>query len=463
MLAPAVIANIALLLANITPSFVSASPIGSLLDGQALIEARKLRIGQRDQPDEGEWNVKNHLGNLSPYFSAPSNGYTTELPAGCVVDQVQLMHRHGSRFPLPTELPYIEAVFELLHEHHDLLANVSEPFQFLKTWKPTLGEDNLTPMGRQELFNHGVEFNLTYPQFSTSLLLSSPQDRVLESAKWFQMGYNGRNYANQSKIVPLTSTVAPISWIRPSDTCSLWKYDYGLTAVNDWNAIYLPPIVSRINDDLPGFNFTADSIHGMLYACAYETAAVGHTPWCAVFESEEILDFEYELDLLMNYAFGYGLPQELGPILGSVYVNKLIERLTNATGNATDLYLEFGHDTTIDLALTALGLAKDTPNISASERGAPNATRRWMTSQQVPFAAKMITERISCTSSNTTNTDTWIRFLLNDAPFPILTCGDKMNSSTGACPLDVFVEVNAPSLAVNKTIFDTVCNNIRTT
>jgi acid phosphatase len=67
---------------------------------------------------------------------------------------------------------------------------------------------------------------------------------------------------------------------------------------------------------------------------------------------------EYELDLLMRNAFGYGLPAPLGPTLGSVYFNVLVDRLTNATGNATDLYLEFGHDTTIDLFLTGAGLVK---------------------------------------------------------------------------------------------------------
>lgn len=41
----------------------------------------------------------------------------------------------------------------------------------------------------------------------------------------------------------------------------------------------------------------------MLYACAYETAYFGSTPWCQLFDQKEILDFEYELDLLMNYAF----------------------------------------------------------------------------------------------------------------------------------------------------------------
>lgn len=81
----------------------------------------------------------------------------------------------------------------------------------------------------------------------------------------------------------------------------------------------------------------------------------------------------------MDGAFGYNLPTPMGPTLGSLYVSKLIDRykvfqilgsfasstlmsrsvrFSNSTGNASALYLEFGHDTTIDLTLTALGLAK---------------------------------------------------------------------------------------------------------
>jgi hypothetical protein len=38
----------------------------------------------------------------------------------------------------------------------------------------------------------------------------------------------------------------------------------------------------------------------------------------------------YELDLLMNGAFGYNLPSPMGPTLGTLFVNKLIERFASA-------------------------------------------------------------------------------------------------------------------------------------
>jgi acid phosphatase len=75
------------------------------------------------------------------------------------------------------------------------------------------------------------------------------------------------------------------------DNCSAWDYAFGLGAVNTWNAVYLPSIVSRFNELLPGFNFTQNHAHGLLYACAYETATMGSSPWCKLFTESEILDF----------------------------------------------------------------------------------------------------------------------------------------------------------------------------
>ena len=119
----------------------------------------------------------------------------------------------------------------------------------------------------------------------------------------------------------------------------------------------------------------------------------------------------------MDGAFGYNLPGDMGAVLGSLYVGELVDRLTNATGAAQEVYLEFGHDTTIDMALTGLGLAKDTPTLSA--KGPVRSNRKFRTSYQVPFAAQMLWEKFSCTSSFD---GPQVRLVLNDAPFPLSTC-----------------------------------------
>ncbi|CAE6417602.1 hypothetical protein BN14_02438 [Rhizoctonia solani AG-1 IB] len=229
--------------------------------------------------------------------------------------------------------------------------------EFLKSgYNTTLGHDDLTAPGRLQLFEHGVSFKLKYPQLPIEGLLVGGQDRVEESAQWFREGYFGRKWANISTFTVIPEDNKTISFITPSFTCPKWQYAYGNNLTVEWGTHYLPPITKRLNKLIPGANLTDADAHGALYACAYDSAAYGiqKSPWCGVFTQSELLDFEYELDLLMVGAFGYGLPNGMGALLGSTIVNKVIQTFTKSSNSL----VSFGHDTTIDFALTALGLAK---------------------------------------------------------------------------------------------------------
>ncbi|KAL1739919.1 histidine phosphatase superfamily, partial [Schizophyllum fasciatum] len=389
-------------------------------------------------------------GNLSPYHKAPvPDGLNETLPGDCSVDQVMLMGRHGSRWPLSSELEYIVNLTEKLSASWDYVQNADLPesMLFLKEGYTTcLGHDNLTATGRKQLFDHGVAFKLKYPNLTATTVLAGDQDRVVESAQWFSMGYFGRDWftLQEKAFDTIAEDEETISWITPMDTCAKWSYaSFGDAPVDEWGAVYLPNITARLNDLIPGLNLTDDDTHGALYACAYDYAAYETSPWCDVFTESELGQFEYELDLLMAGAFGYNLPGSMGPTIGSLFVNKLIDRFTNATGDAVPLYLEFGHDTTIDLALTALGLAKDAPRLSST---AMPEERKWRTSDQVPFAAQMIWEKFSCTSSFE---GPQVRLILNDSPFPLLTCANSDEDKLyGSCALDAFVAANGFSTTI---------------
>ncbi|KAF7312478.1 Phosphoglycerate mutase-like protein [Mycena indigotica] len=342
------------------------------------------------------FDLLQHLGNLSPYFTPPTpHGVNAALPDDATVKQVMLMARHGSRWPLTGELAYIQNLTTKLAGATEYIAKARLPssMEFLKDgYKTTLGANNLTAIGRRQIFDHGVDFKMKYPQLKATNVLAGNQDRVVESAQWFARGFFGR-YWNE-KVDLINEDTVTISWITPMDTCPLWQYSYGQKAVDTWGAVYLPPITKRLNKLLPGVNLTIGDTHGALYACAYDHAAYGVSPWCDVFSKDEILDFEYELDLLMDNAFGYNLPGIMGPTLGTLFVNKLIERFT---GGTQEMYIEFGHDTTIDMALAALGLAKDKKPLPSS--GPVPANRAFRTSYQVPFGAQMVWEKFTCKSS----------------------------------------------------------------
>ncbi|CAE6401850.1 unnamed protein product [Rhizoctonia solani] len=404
--------------------------------------------------------VAGHLGNLSPYAKAPvPTGVQEALPADCNVDQVFYLGRHGSRYPLASELVFVQGLSSKLAMASVAIhsARLPSELEFLKSgYNTTLGHDDLTGPGRLQLFEHGVNFKLKYPQLPIKELLVGGQDRVEESAQWFREGYFGRNWANISTFTIIPEDSKTISFITPSFTCPKWQYAYGNNLTVEWGNRYLPTITKRLNKLISGANFTDADTHGALYACAYDGAAYGieKSPWCGVFTRTELLNFEYELDLLMVGAFGYGLPDGMGALLGSTVVNKVIETFTNSSNSL----VSFGHDTTIDFALTALGLAKDTPALS-TKVSSPKSNRKWRTKNQVPFGAQMLFEKFTCASSAQ---GPQIRLILNDSPFPIPSCAKtSLDKKLAACSLDAFVAANAASttIAWGDAKWNATCGN----
>lgn len=69
------------------------------------------------------------------------------------------MHRHGDRYPLASELVYIQGLSNKLGNATAALKKAQLPndLAFLKNgYKTRLGHDDLTAIGRRTLFEHGV-------------------------------------------------------------------------------------------------------------------------------------------------------------------------------------------------------------------------------------------------------------------------------------------------------------------
>lgn len=207
------------------------------------------------------------------------------------------MGRHGSRFPLPSELPFIQGLSYKLGNHTAAIqkARLPRALAFLRQgYTTSLGTNDLTAPGRQTLFAHGVRFRLRYPALQGTTVLAGAQDRVVESAQWFAAGYFGRAWAglNASAFATLGEDARTVSWLTPFDTCPLWQYAYGGNATAEWGGVYLPAITRRLNALLPGVGLVDADTHGALYACAYDLAAYGVSPWCGAFSERELAEFE---------------------------------------------------------------------------------------------------------------------------------------------------------------------------
>ena len=102
-----------------------------------------------------EFDVLGYLGNLSPMKSVPSFGLpeaSPNIPEGCELSQVHLLHRHGARYPTSGDTSG-PAAFAL--KIHNAATNggfcATGSLEFLNTWKYKLGAEILTPFGREQL------------------------------------------------------------------------------------------------------------------------------------------------------------------------------------------------------------------------------------------------------------------------------------------------------------------------
>lgn len=113
-------------------------------------------VGQK----EGNESIFHNMGYLSPYHPSPGFGVDEyPLPPGAEIIQVQMVSRHGARYPTPNS--EVAALGELLANNSDKI-KTSGPLSFLNDWKYELGYAILVPRGREELFQSGILHSYMY-------------------------------------------------------------------------------------------------------------------------------------------------------------------------------------------------------------------------------------------------------------------------------------------------------------
>lgn len=134
------------------------------------------------------------MGFLSPYSPSPGFGVDEyPIPSGAEIVQVQMLSRHGSRYP--TMGSDVLAFGERIANASGTL-KLSGNLGFLNDWKYQLGHEILVPKGREELFQSG-EMILSYKSTKVGQLTSYLG--ILHSYMY------GSLYNPQSKIIVRTT------------------------------------------------------------------------------------------------------------------------------------------------------------------------------------------------------------------------------------------------------------------
>ncbi|KAI7265764.1 phosphoglycerate mutase-like protein [Hortaea werneckii] len=413
-------------------------------------------------PASGDhFDITRYWGNLSPWYSVSSADYglpdaSPLIPEDCTINQMLLLYRHGARYPTSGAAPSIFA---------EKVANataaggfeVSGELEFLANWNYKLGAELLTPFGRSQNFQLGVEYRQLYGElldnFTTQGALpvfrTESQDRMVKTAENFAAGFFGvPEYLDQVNIEILVENTTINNSGAPYDVCnnaniadrgSIGSSVAAIFAQNAFNAT-----LARLNSEVSGaLNFTPTDAIAMLQLCSYETDALGYSSFCDLFTQEDFLNYEYYFDLIFYYNNGPGSP--VSAAQGKGFLEEWLARLThtippaNSALNETfdnsstyfplnrSIYADATHEVVVLDTLTAF-------NLTALFAGPPlnytlggnEGLNTFVASKLVPFATHFTTQIMTCPARNQTRQ---IRFLVNDAVVPV-------HDSHPGCPVD---------------------------
>ncbi|KAF7364289.1 Acid phosphatase [Mycena sanguinolenta] len=427
--------------------------------------------------DKKKFDVIHSWGNLSP-FQSGDLGLTkssAKIPAGCTLQQVHLLHRHGARYPTSGSAP---AQFATALHAAAAAGNLSAsgPLAFLNTWTYKLGAEILTPFGRAQLFELGVGFRVKYGDLlkgftDLPVWRTTSEERMVDSALHFAAGFFGvQEY--QTDYHQLIEIESPgfNSTLAPYDQCPNGVNAIAMAATNfttQWASIYLADAQKRLAPHLKGLELTPLLLVAMQQLCSYETVALGYSAFCDLFTEEEWKGYEYAIDLSFWYNNGPGSPSVAAQGIG--WVQELVSRLTQtritefaSTVNATivssnvtfplsqPIFVDATHDTVISAIVVAMNFTSLAATGPLPGTHIP-PNRSYIVNKISPFASNLVGQVLSCPASSskshsatanatTSTAPTHIRWILNDAVVPLTGITGCGKSDDGLCAFDTFVK-----------------------
>ncbi|KAF7553288.1 hypothetical protein G7046_g7149 [Stylonectria norvegica] len=421
-------------------------------------------VGQK----KGDQSIFKLMGFLAPYSPSPGWGVDEyPMPAGANIVQVQMLSRHGSRYP--TKGAEVADFGQRFRNASDKV-NTKGPLEFLNDWEYQLGLEILVPKGREELFESGILHSYMYGSLynpeSKIIVRTTTQDRMLKSAENWMAGFFGLEWTNNATIEVIIEEKGFNNSLAGALNCpnAYTKSSYK-EARNTWIETYLADAVARFQKNTEGYDWTVLDVYAAQTMCPYETVAYGFSKFCDLFTYEEWEGFSYSIDLA--FAAGSAFHHPTGRAVGIGYQQEVMARLKNHTLgysgsqiNVTldsktetfplnqSLYFDFSHDTNIVSVLTAFGLRQFAEDLPATKNP---GNHEFTVSHVTPFGARLDIEIIKSPKPISANREgyldggetKYIHFILNQRTVPLGRSFPQCDNDRkdGWCELDTFLKV----------------------
>lgn len=394
---------------------------GLLLAGQSVFQD----LATPQQALIEQYSILNFLGGSAPYLQRHGSGISTDIPDQCTLEQVQLLSRHGERYPgLAVGIGY-EAIYKKVQNYNETFKGDLAFFNDYTYFVPNhdLYEKETTPKNSQGLFSgttnalrHGAAFRAKYgslyTQNATLPTFSSNSGRCFLTGEYFTRGFLGEEYSDATTkfVVIDEDKKTGANSLTPRVACTNYNSSANAATVNKYNTSFWQEIADRFESTNPGLNITSNDVSQLFGWCAYEINVKGFSPVCDLFSNEEFIKNSYFTDLTNFYANGPG--NNYTAIIGSTLLNASLALLKDEDAE-NKIWLSFTHDTDLEIYHDALGIVTHATELPTDY--IPNQNP-YVHSQVVPQGARIYTEKYKCGNSS------YVRIIVNDAVVPIETC-----------------------------------------
>ncbi|KAG2196531.1 hypothetical protein INT46_011596 [Mucor plumbeus] len=390
------------------------------------------------------WMIQ-HMGSKGNYpnykFDMLKPNYSID---SYKVEQIQLVIRHGTRYPVSSGMDSINnALITLNQSNNSGLIGWINGYKNEYIYRRT-GQLDLN--GQKEVYLIGRRFANTYPNFIHSLidsdttiitqqlgLFSSWSSRTLQSAQAFCIGaFEGLGILGPANLMPV-----PIfsfkenndSLIAFHKSCPRWQKEAKTLTNEILEPVIqrlLKPIASRLEWEL-AITITTSDVQDFHNACTSEVS-MHHTidTFCKLFKRQDIIALEYLDDLKHYYKYSYGLPElneEMACDLGK-QIMASINAMIDKKGETYKLDIKFGHSETLLPLRTLLGVYKDKLSPNSSNEEIEN--RQFKLSKFGYFANNIAVQLLSKKELF------YIQILDNEQPILLSGCESVI------CPIDQF-------------------------
>ncbi|EQC41244.1 hypothetical protein SDRG_01219 [Saprolegnia diclina VS20] len=368
-----------------------------------------------------DFELTQRLATKTPYYSQ-AEPFEIEAPAGCAPIHVNMVVRHGTRYPTAKVITKIASIAAKLQS---LASPVPE---WLHTYDvehefPLAREAELAPAGVDELVGlgdrvrqkFGLGFQARYDE-TAYLFEHTWKTRTAQSAQAFAHGFfRGDEAAVAYQVAPKGRDVE----LRFFDNCPQFTaaVDNNSTAWSEYASFPASPSMQANVDEfrsalqLP--SLTASDLDAAYEACAFDVAVHHrHDRWCSLFGVDLLESMEYYKDLKSYYKKSYGNPlahEIAAPLLSSMLSG--LADVRDRKGQRQG-HFRFAHAETILPLSSLLGYKKGDRPLQAA---ALQPQRHFKSAVVSPFGANIAFVLYACENE----ADHVVQLQINEKQLPI--------------------------------------------